>query len=156
MLAFAIIGAFGIVVLLASLTFGELLEAFDVADTGFSSMAIGVTLTGVGAIGVATTVNGLPLWAAFAASLLGGGLLGAFMQTMVRRLIATESGHAVFDVIDVEGTLTAATGPAGGEVRLDDPREVESRLAWSNEQMPSGTRVRVITQNGSRVQVEAV
>ena len=51
------------------------------------------------------------------------------------------------------GVATATTGPDGGEVRLDGVRDLENRLAWSDEQIEAGTRVVVHAVSGSRVHV---
>ena len=51
------------------------------------------------------------------------------------------------------GMTTATTGPSGGEVRLEGVRDLESRLAWADEELPAGTRVVVVGVSGSRVHV---
>ncbi|WAC52128.1 NfeD family protein [Frigoribacterium sp. SL97] len=65
-----------------------------------------------------------------------------------------ERGH--WSPVGFVGVTTEATGPAGGEVRLDDVRELERRLATSDARIERGVRVRVVAENGPRVQVEAL
>ena len=44
---------------------------------------------------------------------------------------------------------------ASGEVSLDGPNEMETRMAYSDERIEPGTRIRVIALQGTRVHVEA-
>jgi membrane-bound ClpP family serine protease len=155
-LAFAIIGIIGLAILTISLIVGELFDAFDVADLGLSSIALGITLAGIGSIGVLSCSAGLNIWWATLIAIAVGAVVGGCTQLVINRAVAGDDGHAVFDVLNVQGHLTSACGPDSGEVRLDHPREVEPRLAWSDKRLASGTRVRVIAQVGSRVKVEKV
>ena len=52
------------------------------------------------------------------------------------------------------GVVTSTIVPGGsGEVSLDDPTELERRLAWADVEIAAGTRVVVVEQAGSRVKV---
>lgn len=156
MLAFAVIALIGLAILVTSLTFGELLDTFDLADTGLSSTAVGASLAGMGSIGVLTTLTGMPVWAAITTAVLLGLIGGYAVQHLIDRLQATDTPTATYDVIGTTGVVTATTNEVSGEVRLDDRREVESRLATASTILQPGTRIRVTAQAGSRVHVEAV
>lgn len=156
MIAFAVIGAIGLLILIASFVFGELLDAFDLADAGVSSAALGATLTTLGAVGLLSTTNGVPIAAAILIAALIGLVGGGLTQRFIDGLVASDDGHAVYNVMGLEGTLTVDTTATSGEVRLEGPNEVEARLAWSDHPLPAGTRVRVTAQSGSRVRVDPV
>ena len=160
MLAFIIIGGVGLGLLLVSLLIGELFEAFNALDFGsdtglpVSSSAVFAGLTGFGGIGTLCMANHLSWWLAVLVALAAAVLLAAAVQWLINRLAGSDSGDVSYSVVGSLGIITSATGPAAGEVRLDDPRDVETRLAWSDDQLPVGTRVRVTQQAGPRVHVE--
>ena len=75
------------------------------------------------------------------------------VQGLVSRLSATEDGHP-HSLTGVTGVVTSTIVPGGsGEVSLDDPTELERRLAWADAEIAAGTRVVVVEQAGSRVKV---
>ena len=157
LLAFGIIAGTGFALLLLSLTVGEVLDFLDISgDAGISTSAIGAALTFFGATGVIGVANGLNTIASIFAALLAGAAVGAVTQVFINRLQDDSDGDATLDATGLTGVTTTTTGPAGGEVRLDGAREVEARLAWATTDIAPNTRVRVTTQNGSRVQVEPI
>ncbi len=106
-----------------------------------------------GAIGAIVTVNGLPIVWAYVASAVFAALVVLGVQQLVKRLRDTEDGTA-YSLVGVSGVVTSTVVPNGaGEVSLDDPRELERRLAWADVEIPAGARIVVLEQAGSRVKV---
>ncbi|GIG41597.1 NfeD family protein [Cellulomonas phragmiteti] len=155
MTVFLVIGGIGLVLLLASLVFGDIFESFDIGEGGFSGIAAGVGAVVFGASGVIALSSDLELVWAY---VIGAGfavLAGAVAQLTIKRLSDTEDAPPP-PVDGAYGTTTATTGPQGGEVRLEGVRDLEARLAWADEEIAPGTRVVVIGVSGSRVHVRAV
>ena len=155
MTVFLVIGGIGLVLLLASLVFGDMFEAFDVGEGGFSGIAAGVGAVVFGASGVIAQSSGLPLVWAYVIGV--GFAVVAFLvaQAVVKRLSETEDAPPP-PLDGAYGMTTATTGPSGGEVRLEGVRDLEARLAWAEEEIAAGTRVVVVAVSGSRVQVRPV
>lgn len=152
MTVFLVIGGIGLVVLLASLVFGDVFDAFDVGEGGFSGIAAGVGAVVFGASGVIALAQDLPVVWAY---VIGAAFaVAAFLvaQRLVKRLSDTEDAPPP-PLDGAYGMTTATTGPGGGEVRLEGVRDLEARLAWAEEEIPAGTRVVVVGVSGSRVQV---
>lgn len=150
MIAFIVVGALGLVLLVVSLTVGELLELGDGALSGTS---IGAGAVAFGAIGIIVTANGLPVVWAYVASILFAALVVLGAQRLVSGLRATEDGQPR-TLTGVSGVVTSTIVPSGtGEVSLDDARELERRLAWADTEIAAGTRIVVVEQAGSRVKV---
>lgn len=150
---FIIIAAAGLLLLLVALPLGDVL---DLGDGAISGTSLGAGLVVFGAIGSIVTANGLSTLWAFAASAVFAVLTVLGVQRLVSRLRASEDGQPLV-LTGVPGVVTATVTPSGGgEVSLDDPRELERRLAWADEELPSGTRVVVVEQSGSRVKVQRV
>jgi len=152
---FLVIGGIGLVVLLASLVFGDIFESFDIGEGGFSGIAAGVGAVVFGASGVIALAQDLStLWA----YVIGAGFaVVAFLvaQLTIKRLSETEDAPP--PALDgAFGVTTATTGPSGGEVRLEGVRDLEARLAWADEELAAGTRVVVVGVSGSRVHVRPV
>ena len=149
MITFVVIGGIGLLVLLVSLVVDDLL---DLGDGAVSGTSLGAGAVAFGAIGSIVTANGLPtVWAYVLAVAFGiVTLLG--VQALVGRLKASEDGQPRV-LTGVAGTVTATVTTSGGEVSLDDPRELERRLAWADEEIPAGSRIVVVEQSGSRVKV---
>lgn len=149
---FLVIGGIGLVVLLASLVFGDIFESLGVGEGGFSGIAAGVGAVVFGASGVIALSQDLStLWA----YVIGVGfavVAAVASQRLVTHLSATEDAPPP-PLEGAFGTTTATTGPTGGEVRLDGVRDLEARLAWSDDEIAAGTRVVVVGVSGSRVQV---
>ena len=150
MLVFAVIGGIGLVVLLASMVVGEAMELGDGAVSGTS---LGAGAVAFGAIGSIVTANGLPTVWAYVASAAFAAVVVIAVQTLVARLSATEDGRPR-SLTGVSGVVTSTIVPGGaGEVSLDDPTELERRLAWADTEIAAGTRIVVVEQSGSRVKV---
>lgn len=149
MITFAIIGGVGLLLLLVSFVVDDL---FDLGDGAVSGTSLGAGAVAFGALGAIVTANGLPTAWAYVASLVFGVLTLFGVQAMIRRLKETEDGKPVV-LVGVAGVVTSTVTPAGGEVSLDDPRELERRLAWSDSEVPVGSRIVVLEQSGSRVKV---
>lgn len=149
MITFVVIGGIGLLVLLVSLVVDDLL---DLGDGAVSGTSLGAGAVAFGALGSIVTANGLPtIWAYVSAVAFGlATLLG--VQVVIRRLKESEDGQPRV-LTGVAGTVTATVTTSGGEVSLDDPRELERRLAWADEEIAVGSRVTVMEQSGSRVKV---
>jgi membrane protein implicated in regulation of membrane protease activity len=149
MITFVVIGGIGLLVLLVSLVVDDLL---DLGDGAVSGTSLGSGAVAFGALGSIVTANGLPtVWAYVSAVVFGlATLLG--VQVVVRRLKESEDGQPRV-LTGVGGTVTSTVTAAGGEVSLDDPRELERRLAWADEEIAVGSRIVVLEQSGSRVKV---
>ena len=134
MVPFILIGGIGLVAVLVSLFFGEIL---DLLDGAISMTAIGSAFTVFGAVGAIVIATGLPDWSAYVISAVLGILVPA-------------------DPTGLFGTARSTITGAFGEVSLDGPNEIETRMAYSDERIEPGTRVRVIELQGTRVRVEPV
>lgn len=147
---FVVIGVVGLVLLLVALPLGEVLELGDGAISGTS---LGAGAVVFGAIGAIVTANGLPTAWAYVASAVVAAATVLGVQRLIGRLRASEDGKPLV-LTGVQGLVTSTITPSGsGEVSLDDPRELERRLAWADEEIAAGTRIVVIEQSGSRVKV---
>jgi membrane protein implicated in regulation of membrane protease activity len=152
MSVFVVIGLVGLLVLAGSLTLGDFI---DVGDGALSGTSLGAGAVGFGASGAIVTASGLPVVWAYVGSALFGLLTVLLVQQLIRRLRDSEDGRPVV-LTGVPGVVTATITPqAGGEVNLDDPRELERRLAWADKEIAIGTRIVVVEQSGSRVKVTA-
>ncbi len=150
MLVFAVIGGAGLLVLLVSMLFGEL---FDLLDGALSGTGLGAGLTLFGASGVLVLANGLPAGYAYPIAGVVGVIALVGVQLLIRRFQRSEDG-VPSDPTGLTGIARTTVTPAGGEVSLDGPYEVETRLATSAVGIPAGTPVRVLFASGSRVRVE--
>lgn len=152
MTVFLVVGGIGLVVLLASLIFGDVFDAFDVGEGGFSGIAAGVGAVVFGASGVIALSQDLDVVWAYVIG-VGFAALAAFVaQRLVKQLSDTEDAPPP-PLDGAFGVTTATTGPGGGEVRLEGVRDLEARLAWADDEIPAGTRIVVVGVSGSRVHV---
>ncbi|MFS0703661.1 hypothetical protein AB6N23_03990 [Cellulomonas sp. 179-A 9B4 NHS] len=152
MTVFLVIGAVGLVVLLASLVFGDLLESFDIGQGGVSGIAVGAGAVVFGASGVIALSSELDLVWAYVLAVGLAALAVVVAQLLIRNLSATEDAPPP-PLEGAFGVTTATTGPGGGEVRLEGVRDLESRLAWADDEIEAGARVVVVAVSGSRVRV---
>ncbi len=152
MTVFLVVGGLGLVVLLASLVFGDVFESIGVGEGGFSGIAAGVGSVVFGASGVIVLNSHLATVWAYVIGVGFAIVAGAVAQLLIKRLSDTEDAPPP-PLDGAYGITTATTGPGGGEVRLEGVRDLEARLAWSHEDIPAGTRVVVVGVSGSRVQV---
>ncbi|NYE18194.1 NfeD family protein [Microbacterium immunditiarum] len=151
---FIVIGGIGLLVLVISLLVGDIFDHFEIGDGAISGTALGVAAVVFGASGVLTTTAGLDLvWAYVLAGVLAllAYLLAVFF---VRRLTKSSDGVPV-SAIGLTGVTRSTVSPAGGEVSLDGPHEVERRFAFADDTIAEGVRIRVVEHTGTRVKVVA-
>lgn len=152
MLPFLIVGGIGLAVLLLSLVVGDIFDHFEIGDGAISGTALGVAAVVFGASGVLTYTSGLDeVWAYVLAAVLA---VAAYLLAlvMVKRLTKSSDGVPA-STIGLTGVTRSPVTPAGGEVSLDGPHEIERRLAYSDETLPEGVRIRVVEHSGTRVKV---
>ncbi|MBX9245346.1 NfeD family protein [Actinotalea ferrariae] len=150
MVIFIVIGGLGLLLLLVALPLGDV---FELGDGALSGTSLGAGALAFGAIGAIVTANGLPTGWAYVASAVFAVLTVVGVQALIKRLKATEDGQPR-TLTGVQGVVTSTVAPGrGGEVSLDDVRELERRLAWADVEIPEGTRIVVVEQSGGRVKV---
>jgi membrane-bound ClpP family serine protease len=154
MLPFLIVGGVGLAVLLISLLVGDIFDHFDIGDGAISGTALGIAAVVFGASGVLITTAGLDIvWAYVLAAVLA--ILAYLVAVVfVKRLTKSSDGVPV-SALGLSGVTRSTVSPAGGEVSLDGPHEVERRLAFADETIAEGARIRVVEHSGTRVKVVA-
>jgi membrane protein implicated in regulation of membrane protease activity len=150
MLPFLIVGGIGLLLVVFSLIFDEIL---DFLDGALSGTAVGSALVVFGASGAIAVSNGLPDWSAYLISAVVGILVLVGVQLLIRSLKRSEDG-APSSPVGLYGVTRSTVSTTSGEVSLDGPHEVETRLAFADETIPRDTRIRVVELQGSRVRVE--
>ncbi|MFT4283228.1 MAG: NfeD family protein [Protaetiibacter sp.] len=150
MLPFLIVGGIGLLLVLVSLVFDEIV---DFLDGALSGTAVGSALVVFGASGAIAVANGLPDWSAYLISAVVGILVFVGVQLVIRSLKRSEDGTPSSPV-GLFGVTRSTVTTTSGEVSLDGPHEIETRLAFADEVIPRDTRIRVIELQGSRVRVE--
>jgi len=150
MLPFLIVGGIGLLLVVFSLMFDEIL---DFLDGALSGTAVGSALVVFGASGAISVANGLPEWSAYLISAVIGIVVFVGVQLLIRSLRRSEDGTPSSPV-GLYGVTRSTVTTTSGEVSLDGPHEIETRLAFADETIPRDTRIRVIEQQGSRVRVE--
>lgn len=151
MTLFIILGGVGLALLLVSLIFGDF---FDFDGGGFISVpGIAIGLVVFGASGAITLSAGLGVLWVYVIALIVGIIAYALSALVVRSLQRSSDGEAR-DVTGDTGTAMSRITGSSGEVSLDGVGEIERRLAFADEEIPSGTRIRVVRAFGSRVKVE--
>ncbi|HEY6799305.1 MAG TPA: NfeD family protein [Agromyces sp.] len=154
MLPFLIVGGVGLAVLLISLIVGDIFDHFDIGDGAISGTALGVAAVVFGASGVLTITSGLDtVWAYVLAVVLA--VLAYLVAVFFIKRLTKSSDGAPLSATGLSGVSRSDISPAGGEVSLDGPGEVERRLAYSDEPIAEGVRVRVVEHSGTRVKVVA-
>lgn len=153
MTVFLVVGAIGLVLLVLSFVVGEVFESFEIGDGGISGLAVGIGAVVFGASGVLALSSDLAVVWAYVIAVGFALVAGAVAQLLINRLAASEDAPPP-PLEGAFGVLTATTGPEGGEVRLEGVRDLESRLAWADDELPAGTRVVVVGVSGSRVHVQ--
>jgi membrane-bound ClpP family serine protease len=154
MLPFLIVGGVGLAVLLISLIVGDLFDYFEIGDGAISGTALGIAAVVFGVAGVLTMQANLDIIWAYVAAAVFAALAYALAAVIVRRLSRSSDGVPA-SAVGLTGVTTSPVSPSGGEVSLDGPGEIERRLAFSDEPIASGLRVRVIEHSGTRVKVIA-
>lgn len=153
MTAFLIVAGIGLAMLVISGIVGEFLELLDFVDLGVSSLALSLALLTFGSAGALATTLGVGTLPAIAIALASGAAFAVGGQKFVNHLVASDDGDAAYELKGLLGKSTSTIGPNGGEVRLSDPRELETRLAWSDEVIEPGTAIEVIEYGEGRVKV---
>jgi membrane protein implicated in regulation of membrane protease activity len=147
---FLIVGGIGLVLVIFSLMFDEIL---DFLDGALSGTAVGSALVVFGASGAIAVANGLPDWSAYLISALIAIVVFVGVQLLIRSLRRSEDGTPSSPV-GLYGVTRSNVSTTSGEVSLDGPHEIETRLAFADEPIPRDTRIRVVELQGSRVRVE--
>lgn len=149
MLTFVIIGALGLMLVIGSMVVGEFI---DFGDGVLSGTSLGVGALVFGAVGLITRANGLSdLWTYLGSAVIAVIVL-VLVQFALKRLRDTEDGKPV-SLVGVTGIAMSDISTSTGEVNLDHPREMERRMAWADEAIASGSRIKVVVHAGSRVKV---
>lgn len=154
MMPFLIVGGVGLAVLLLSLIVGDIFDHFEIGEGAISGTALGIAAVVFGASGVLTSTSGLDqVWAYVLAGVLAAAsyVLALFF---VKRLTKSSDGVPA-SAIGLTGVTRSPVSPSGGEVSLDGPHEIERRLAYSDDTLPEGVRIRVVEHTGTRVKVVA-
>lgn len=150
MLPFIIVGAVGLVVVVVSLFAGELL---DLLDGAISATALGSAFTVFGAVGAIVVANELPIWLAYVLAVAIGVAALVSVQLLSRNIRNSDDGEPA-SPLGLYGTARSSISTSSGEVSLDGPREIETRMAFAAAPIARGTRIRVVEIQGSRVRVE--
>lgn len=154
MLPFLIVGGVGLAVLLISLIVGDIFDHFEIGDGAISGTALGIAAVVFGASGALTFTSGLDtVWAYVLAAVLA--VLAYLVAVFFVKRLTKSSDGAPASALGLTGVSRSDISPAGGEVSLDGPGEVERRLAYSDEPIPEGVRIRVVEHSGTRVKVVA-
>jgi membrane-bound ClpP family serine protease len=152
LLPFLIVGGVGLVLLLISLVLGDIFDHFEIGDGAISGTALSVGLVVFGAAGALTASGGLDLvWAYVLAAVLA--VVAYVLSVLVVRNLTRSSDGVPQSAVGLTGVTRSDISPAGGEVSLDGPGEVERRLAYSDAPISEGVRIRVIEHAGTRVKV---
>ncbi|MCP2635742.1 NfeD family protein [Microbacterium sp. HD4P20] len=154
MLPFLIVGGIGLAVLLISLIVGDIFDHFEIGDGAISGTALGVAAVVFGASGVLTYTAGLDTVWAYVLAVVLAVLAYLVAVFFVKRLTRSSDGVPL-SALGLTGVSRSDITPAGGEVSLDGPGEVERRLAYSEALIPEGVRIRVVEHSGTRVKVVA-
>ena len=154
MLPFLIVGGVGLAVLLISLIVGDIFDHFEIGDGAISGTALGIAAVVFGASGALTYTSNLdPVWAYVLAAVLA--ILAYVVAVLFVKRLTQSSDGAPASAVGLSGVTRSTVSPAGGEVSLDGPQEVERRLAYADETIVEGVRIRVVEHSGTRVKVVA-
>jgi membrane protein implicated in regulation of membrane protease activity len=154
MLPFLIVGGVGLAVLLLSLIVGDIFDHFEIGDGAISGTALGIAAVVFGASGVLTYTSQLDtVWAYVLAAVLA--VIAYLIAVLFVKRLTKSSDGAPASAIGLSGVTRSTVSPSGGEVSLDGPQEVERRLAYADDTIPEGTRIRVVEHSGTRVKVVA-
>lgn len=148
-ITFVVVGIVGLALVLISMILGEFIELGDGAVSGTS---LGVGAIVFGATGAIVVSNDLPVVLAYVGSVVLAALAILLVAVLTAKLRASDDAVPV-SLVGIQGTATSDISPATGEVSLDAAHELERRLAWADEPIPSGARVVVLEQSGTRVRV---
>lgn len=149
LIAFIAVGGLGLLLLLISMTLGEI---FDLFDGILSTTALGVATTLFGATGAIVSLNGGPAYLAYilAAAL---GVIGLVGMALVTRKMTAMTDVQPHEVIGLTGVATTAINSLIGKVQLSHPDEINQRLAFATSTIDQGTSVTVVEIVGERIRV---
>ncbi|MCR2826127.1 NfeD family protein [Microbacterium sp. zg.Y909] len=151
---FIIIGSIGLLVLVISLVVGDIFDHFEIGEGALSGTALGIAAVVFGASGVFTASSNLDdVWVYVIAA--GLAIVTYVVAVLFIRKLAASSDGAPANAVGLTGVCRSPITPAGGEVSLDGPHEIERRLAYSDTPIPEGVRIRVVEHSGTRVKVVA-
>ncbi|MGX5695305.1 NfeD family protein [Agromyces soli] len=154
LLPFLIVGGVGLALLLVSLLLGDVFDHFEIGDGAISGTALAVGLVVFGAAGALTASMGLDLvWAYVLAAVLA--VVAYLLSLLVVRNLTRSSDGDPVSTVGFDGIARSDISPSGGEVSLDAPGEIERRMAYSDEPIAEGARIRVVEHSGSRIKVVA-
>ena len=154
LLPFLIVGGVGLVILLISLLLGDIFDHFEIGDGAISGTALGIAAVVFGAAGVLTSTAGLDLVWAYVLAIAFALVAYLLAVVFVRRLTKSSDGVPL-SALGLTGVTRSTVSASGGEVSLDGPGEVERRLAYADETIEEGVRIRVVEHSGTRVKVIA-
>ncbi|MCH6231701.1 NfeD family protein [Microbacterium sp. CFH 31415] len=154
LLPFLIVGGVGLVILLISLLLGDIFDHFEIGDGAISGTALGIAAVVFGAAGVLTSTAGLDLVWAYVLAIAFALVAYLLAVVFVRRLTKSSDGVPL-SALGLTGVTRSTVSASGGEVSLDGPGEVERRLAYADETIAEGVRIRVVEHSGTRVKVIA-
>lgn len=151
---FLIVGGVGLVLLVISLIVGDVFDHLEIGDGAISGTSLGIAAVVFGASGALTVSSGLDTgWAYVLAAVLA---IAAYVLSLVVIRNLTKSSDGVpASAVGLSGVSRSPIDPAGGEVSLDGPSEIERRMAFSEQPIAEGTRIRVVEHTGTRVKVVA-
>lgn len=149
MLAFAVIGGIGLLLLIVSMTLGEI---FDLFDGVISTTAVGAAATLFGAAGAIVLLNDGPVLLAYIAGALLGAI-GIVGVALLAKKMASISDAQPHEVIGLLGVATTDINDIIGKVQLNHPDEINQRLVFSNSPIEQGTPIAVVAVVGDRIRV---
>jgi membrane protein implicated in regulation of membrane protease activity len=150
MLPFLIVGGIGLLLVIFSLMFDEIL---DFLDGALSGTAVGSAFVVFGASGAIALANGMPDWGAYVLAGVIAVVVFIGVQLLIRSLRRSEDGIPSSPV-GLYGVTRTNVSTTSGEVSLDGSHEIEARLAFADEPIPRDTRIRVLEIQGARVRIE--
>ncbi|MCL2848647.1 MAG: NfeD family protein [Micrococcales bacterium] len=149
MVPFIVVGTVGLVLLFASLAFGDVVDLLDGALTG---AGLGAGMAVFGAVGAIVTASNKPVVLAYVFSAVFGLAVIVAVPVALRALSRSDDGTPP-SPLGLYGTARSTITAAAGEVSLDGPHEMETRMAFADYQIAAGTRVHVVDVQGARVKV---
>ena len=154
LLPFLIVGGIGLVLLVISLVLGDVFDHLEIGDGALSGTALAVGMVVFGASGALVASMGLELVWVYVLSIVLAAVAYLLCVLAIRNLTLSSDGVPA-SAVGLSGVARSDVTTAGGEVSLDGPGELERRLAYSDEPIAEGARVRVVEHAGSRVKVVA-
>ncbi|MGH3706267.1 MAG: NfeD family protein [Agromyces sp.] len=154
LLPFLIVGGIGLVLLVISLVLGDIFDHLEIGDGALSGTALAVGMVVFGASGALVASMGLDLVWVYVLSIVLAAVAYLLSVLAIRNLTRSSDGVPA-SAVGLSGVARSDVTTSSGEVSLDGPGELERRLAYSDEPISEGARVRVVEHAGSRVKVVA-